>query len=906
MFQEPLCAEEQRLVEAKNRDKNWQRWGTYLPERQWGTVREDYSADGDVWGYFPYEMAQYRAYRWGEDGLFGWTDRQCRLCFATSLWNGNDSMLKERLFGLGNKEGNHGEDVKELFYYLDATPTNTYAKALYRYPQRAFPYDDIRAENQRRGYEDSEYELLDTGIFAEDRYFDFQVEYAKADVEDTLIRLTISNRGPEPAPLTVLPTLTLRNNWSWRNLEATGATRPVIHQVQENVVHAEHKTLGRYLFHLVENQHSQHPNRLLFTENDSNLQRLDPNFSGTPAHAKDAFDRYVVHGRQDAVKPETNGTKCAFLYQLELEPGATQILRLRLFRHDDEPAPDAASFTVEAFEQCFVDRKKEADDFYAKRLPEGVSQSEINVNRQAYAGLLWTKQFYYFVAAQWLSGDEKQPPPPPERLEKTERWRHLFCRDVLSMPDKWEYPWFAAWDLAFHMIPMAEVDPEFAKNQLLLLLREWYLHPNGQMPAYEFGFSDVNPPVHAWSVWHVYRLSIGEDGKGDVDFLERAFQKLLLNFTWWVNRNDENGRNLFGGGFLGLDNIGVFDRSVALPEGKTLNQADGTAWMGLYCSCMLQIALELAHQRSRSYEDIASKFFEHYIGVIDAINTLGGSGLWDEEEGFYFDQLAAEGEPSLPMKVRSMVGITPLFAVSILKKGTVEGLTDFQKRTRWFLENKPNLSAYVSEAHVDNPEIDGSMWIAVVPKDRLIRILKRVLDETEFLSQHGVRALSRAHLEDPFSIELEGKRFDVKYTPGESADGMFGGNSNWRGPVWFPVNMLLLNSLERYYLVYGDELKIECPTGSGKWLTLVEIAEELSRRLISIFLPDKNGRRPCHGDEQRYASDPHWRDLVLFNEYFCGDTGRGIGASHQTGWTALVATLIKISHTRRDLRNRAQ
>ncbi|CAN5601316.1 glucosidase [soil metagenome] len=909
----PKTAEDQRLAENKDRSKNWQRWGTYLPERQWGTVREDYSYNGDVWNSFPYEMAQYRAYRWGEDGLLGWTDRQCRLCFSTVLWNGNDSTLKERLFGLGNPEGNHCEDVKEQFYYLDSVPTHSYCKALYKYPQKAFPYDQLREENKRRGYDEPEYELLDTGIFDDNRYFDVFIEYAKLDEEDTLIRITAHNRGPDAASLTILPQLTLRNNWSWKNLEATGKTKPIISQTGPFQVQAEHKILGSYRFEPVDGN-TIVPERLLFTENDSNLRRLDPNYAGADHLSKDGFDRFVIHGEQNAVN-EGSGTKCALLYKFTLQPGTSQTVYLRLVRIDNETSHEKSNGTshiepavidIAQAQQIFEARKAEADDFYAQHIPREATTEECNVSRQAYAGLLWCKQFYYFIAEQWMSGDPTQITPPPERMKKSEDWRHLFCRDILSMPDKWEYPWFAAWDTAFHMIPMAEIDSEFAKNQLLLLLREWYMHPNGQMPAYEFAFGDVNPPVHAWAVWHVYRLGVGEDGVGDLDFLERAFQKLMLNFTWWVNRNDEKGRNLFGGGFLGLDNIGVFDRSVTLPDGVRLHQADGTAWMGLYCSVMLQIALELAHQRSKAYEDIASKFFEHYIAVIDAINSVGGTGLWDEEDGFYFDQLDHDDGTSISLKVRSLVGIAPLFAVCIMKRGTVEGLKDFQKRTNWFLSYKEQLSEYVSKADCANEEINGSQWIAIAPRDRFKRILQRVLDESEFLSPHGIRGLSRHHHETPFEVELAGQHLTVRYTPAEGDSGMFGGNSNWRGPVWFPMNMLLINALERYSLVYGDDFKLEYPTGSGQEHTLVEIAEDIARRMVNLFLPDKTGHRPSHGREERYSTDPHWKDLIIFSEYFDGDTGRGLGASHQTGWTALAATLIQALYTRREIRNRAQ
>jgi hypothetical protein len=899
-----ITAEDRRLEQNRTREKNWQRWGTYLPERQWGTVREDYSADGNVWTSFPYEMGQYRAYRWGEDGLLGWTDRQCRLCFSTALWNGQDSHLKERLFGLGNQEGNHGEDVKEQFYYLDATPTHSYCKALYKYPQRAFPYEDLRAENKRRGYQDLEYELLDTGIFEESRYFDVLIEYAKADEEDTLIRITASNRGPDAASLHLLPTLTLRNNWSWRNLEATGKTRPIIRRRADTGVRAVHKILGTYNFYVLTGSPLA-STELLFTENDSNLNRLDPDYGGEAHYSKDGFDRYLVHGEKEAVK-RTEGTRCALLFQDTIPAGESRTIYLRLVRLPTADKPHPPRIEAAAAAEIFEQRIAEADEFYAARIPKEATTEECNVSRQAYAGLLWCKQFYYFIAQQWMSGDPAQVTPPP-RSKKSEEWRHLFCRDILSMPDKWEYPWFAAWDTAFHMIPMAHIDPEFAKNQLLLLLREWYMHPNGQMPAYEFAFGDVNPPVHAWSVWHIYRMGVDKQGNGDIEFLERAFQKLMLNFTWWVNRNDEAGRNLFGGGFLGLDNIGVFDRSVALPDDVCLHQADGTAWMGLYCSVMLTMSLELAQKRSCAYEDIASKFFEHYISIIDAINSEDGNGLWDEEQGFYFDRLEkTDGSSFVSLKARSIVGIAPLYAVCILKRDTVKDLHDFKKRTDWFLDYKTELSDYVATSRDGGREIDGSRWIAIAPRHRMERILRRVFDESEFLSPHGIRGLSRQHLEAPFQTELNGQKFTVKYVPAEGDSGMFGGNSNWRGPVWFPMNMLLITALERYYLVYGESFKMEYPTGSGQQKSLVEISEDISRRMVNLFLPDKDGYRPSHGKEHRYADDPYWKDLVLFSEYFDGDTGRGVGASHQTGWTALAATLIHALYTRREVRNRAQ
>ena len=887
-----LGAEAERLRETASRGENWQRWGTYLPERQWGTVREDYSADGQTWTSFPYEMAQYRAYRWGEDGLLGWTDRECRLCFSTSLWNGNDACLKERLFGLTGEQGNHGEDVKELFYYTDATPTGSYARAMYKYPQKAFPYEDLVDENARRGYGDSEYELLDTGVFAGERYFDVQVEYAKAAAEDMVVRLLVSNRGPERATVKVLPTLCLRNNWSWRdpdqdaNPDPDQQARPWMKRDGDAVV-AWHSTLGQYRLSLL-----GAAAEMLFTENETNVGRMG---IGTPvpgAFSKDAFDRYVVHGETGAVNPEGKGTKAAFLLDVTLEAGAAEVICLRLVREGE--APVEAMTSVDA-EELFALRQREADEFYAARIAGSLNDDERNVARQAFAGLLWTKQFYYYVVERWLEGDPALPPPPDERLKgRNHSWGHFFARDVLSMPDKWEYPWFAAWDSAFHVVPMATIDPEYSKGQLLVLLREWYLHPNGQMPAYEFAFGDVNPPVHAWSAFHVYRIDARQTGKPDTDFLERVFQKLLLNFNWWVNQNDENGQNLFGGGFLGLDNIGVFDRSMPLPTGTKLNQADGTAWMGFFCASMLQIAVELAKTRP-PYEDIASKFFEHYISIIEAINDAGESfgeaGLWDEETGFFFDQLTQAGEPAKVLKVRSIVGVVPLYAIGILKREDIAKLPGFLKRMEWFVKHKPHLARFVAEADPASDAV-GDHFIELVPKERLLRILARVLDEAEFLSEHGVRSLSRFHEEHPFEIQLEGKDLTVRYTPAEGDSGLFGGNSNWRGPIWFPVNFLLINALERYHQVYGPSLTVECPTGSGVRKNMLEVAEELERRLCSLFVRDGNGRRPCHGDERRYIDDPHWKELVLFSEYFCGDSGRGCGASHQTGWTALAATCL--------------
>ncbi len=881
-------AEDLRLAAAHSRKEDWQRWGPYLSERQWGTVREDYSAHGDSWFFFPHDHARSRAYRWGEDGLLGICDRQGRLCFGLALWNGRDPILKERLFGLAGPEGNHGEDVKELYYYLDSTPTHSYMKALYKYPQAAFPYDRLVEENRRRGKDQPEFELLDTGVFDDDRYFDVVAEYAKASPEDILIRVTIHNRGPEAATLHLLPTLWLRNTWSWLGHDESPSCFPGMQLQPDGTVLAWHEALGEFSFAA---ETTSSPAQWLFTDNVSNTERLY-GLPNSDQHVKDAFHDRVVSGRLDAVSPDGIGTKTAAWYQLRLEPHTSQEIRLRLTAHGEKTWTSETAFGPE-FEHLLLTRQAEADEFYRSKQPHELSPEATQVRRQAFAGLLWSKQFYHYVVRQWLNGDQGQPTPPESRRQGRNRdWPHLFNRDIISMPDKWEYPWYAAWDLAFHMIPFAQVDGEFAKQQLLLFLREWYMHPNGQLPAYEFGFSDVNPPVHAWACWRVYKQT-GPRGQRDRMFLARAFQKLLLNFTWWVNRKDIEGNNLFGGGFLGLDNIGVFDRSQPLPAGGRLEQADGTAWMAFFCSTMLAIALELASE-DPSYEDIASKFFEHFVAIADAMNTLGGSGLWDETDGFYYDQLKMEGNGQ-PLRIRSVVGIIPLFAVEILDPHTLDRLPGFKKRMNWFLHNRQDLSRQITICERDriaNGQQPDHLLLAIPSRERLQRVLERVLDENEFLSPFGLRALSKAHAADPFVFRSGDQELRVDYIPGESNTGMFGGNSNWRGPIWFPVNYLLIEALERYHHFYGDEFQVECPTNSGKWMTLKEVAAELSRRLANLFLPDEAGRRACHGEDSRYTNDPNWRDLVLFYEYFHGDTGRGCGASHQTGWTALVARLL--------------
>ncbi|MGO8930260.1 MAG: MGH1-like glycoside hydrolase domain-containing protein [Limisphaerales bacterium] len=910
-----MIAEARRLVEDATREKNWKRWGPYLAERQWATVREDYSPHGTAWDYFPHDHARRRAYRWGEDGLLGITDRECRLCFALALWNGKDPMLKERLFGLTGPQGNHGEDVKECYYYLDSTPTHSYLKALYKYPQAEFPYARLVEENRRRGRQEPEFELTDTGIFDGNRYFDMIAEYAKAAPDDILIRITIANRGPDVARLHLLPTLWYRNTWSWGAKHEGCKTRPSIKVAGPGLLEAEHAGLGKRWLAAGPGPDGTAP-QFLFTENETNTRELFGVANRTP-YVKDAFNEYVVHGRTEAVNPGQVGTKAATLYMVEVPARGELRLRLRLAPQalivgqasrlpggppalspgDAGEAAGGAGETPallfgEAFDQVFQDRICEADEFYAKRLPKGLTGDEGRVVRQAYAGLLWSKQFYHYIVRDWLDGDPEQPPPPASRASgRNADWAHLYNRDIISMPDKWEYPWYAAWDLAFHMIAFARIDPGYAKEQLVLFLREWYMHPNGQLPAYEFNFSDVNPPVHAWSCWRVYKMT-ADRGQRDRVFLSRCFQKLVITFTWWVNRKDLEGRNLFAGGFLGLDNIGVFDRSKPLPTGGHLQQADGTAWMASFCATMLSVALELARDNPAA-EDMASKFFEHFVAIADAMNTQGGTGLWDEEDGFYYDQLRIEGR-TIPLKVRSLVGLIPLLAVEVLDDEIIQRLRGFKKRMDWFLEHRPDLSRLISYCCLlDQGKGRCHRLLAIPTREQLERVLRYVLDENEFLSPYGIRSLSRIHRDRPYIFRLDGQEHRVDYEPGESTTRFFGGNSNWRGPVWFPVNYLLIEALERYHYFYGDSLRVECPTGSGRMLDLLQVADELRCRLARLFLPDAQGRRPCHGEDRRYAEDPNWRNLVLFHEYFHGETGRGLGASHQTGWTALVTRLIQ-------------
>ena len=865
-------AEATRLGEDQRREKNWKRWGTYLPERQWGTVREDYSPDGDCWNYFTHDQARSRAYRWGEDGLLGWCDREGRLCFSIALWNGNDPILKERLFGLTNIEGNHGEDVKEEYFYLDATPTHSYAKGLYKYPQAPFPYQQLVDENRRRGKKEPEFELFDTGVFKDDRYHDVIVEYAKNSPNDILIRITAVNHGPDAQVLHLLPQLFYRNSWAWGCKHEGCETKPRMALVRPggsfSTVQCDHATLDRFLFY-TDGMDSRGAD-LLFTENESNLSRLFGAVNYYP-NVRDAFHDYVVHNRAAAVSSAKTGTKVAAYYAVEIPPAGEVTLRLRLSSADEAPAEPFAK----SFDEIFAGRIREADEFYAGLIPKSLSRDENLVARQGYAGLLWTKQFYHYIVRDWLDGDPEMPTPPPQRWQgRNHDWLQLYNRDVISMPDKWEYPWYASWDLAFHTVCFAHIDPHFAKQQLLLFLREWYMHPNGQLPAYEFSFSDVNPPVHAWACWRVYKMS-AERGHRDRDFLARAFQKLLMNFTWWVNRKDIHGRNVFSGGFLGLDNIGIFDRSQSFADGVVLEEADATAWMAFYCGTMLSMALELASE-DPVYEDVASKFFEHFVAIVDAINTLGGTGLWDEKDGFYYDRLLS-GDRTIAIKVRSMVGLIPLIACEVLDDDVVDKLLAFKKRMMWFLEHRADLAKFITYAECKGRH--GSRRLLAVPsKEKLVRVLGMMLNENEFLSPHGLRSMSRFHRDHPFVFKYDGKEFEAHYAPGESDTDAFGGNSNWRGPVWFPLNFLLIEALERYHYYYGSQLTVEMPAGSGRTMDLQQVAQELSRRLVSLFDGSRSSR---------------WPGLNLFHEYFHGDDGRGLGASHQTGWTALVVRLME-------------
>ena len=864
---------------------HWKRWGPYLSERQWGTVREDYSPDGKPWLHFTHEEAIWRAYRWGEDGLLGLTDRQCRLCFSVALWNGVDPILKERLFGLTGPEGNHGEDVKEAYYYLDSTPTHSYLKALYKYPQRSFPYQRLRDENRRRSRHDPEFELTDTGVFDDGRYFDVQVEYAKASPDDLLIRLTATNRGPDAAPLDILPTWWFRNTWSWGSARADSRKRPRIREVGD-LLEADHETLGTFRIEADSGPRGESA-RWLFTENETNTWRAEDSSSRRPS-CKDAFHLAIVENLQGVINQEPVGSKAAAHFHCEIPSGESICLHLRMFPAN---SPPVESFGA-TFDQTFAARIADADAFASSQSETGLSPDEQRVMRQANAGLLWTKQFYHYEVSHWLEGEREAGRPATQRQDpRNADWTHLFNRDIISMPDKWEYPWYAAWDSAFHMIPFATLDEHFAKQQALLFLREWFMHPNGQLPAYEWNFSDVNPPVHAWACWRIYQMT-GSAGNRDRVFLARAFQKLLLNFTWWVNRKDIRGKHVFSGGFLGLDNIGIFDRSKPLPTGGHLEQADGTAWMAFYCASMLSIAFELA-DGNPAYEDMASKFFEHYVSIAEAMNSLDGSGLWDEEDGFYYDHLHLNGH-SIPLKIRSIVGLIPLLTVDLLFDRVINQLPGFRRRMRWFLNHRKDLGEFMT--HMERNDVtregEGIRLLAIPTRNRLSRMLRYLLDENEFLSPYGIRSLSKYHEQHPFVYELDGELLQVGYLPAESDSGMFGGNSNWRGPVWFPLNYLLIESLERYHRFYGDALRVECPTRSGQYMNLQQVADEIRRRLASLFLAKADGDRPFYARGNRFQNDPHWQNLILFYEYFDAETGRGLGASHQTGWTALIAPIL--------------
>jgi hypothetical protein len=887
-----MDSEQNRVAAASRGQMDWYRWGPYLSERQWATVREDYSSDGDAWRYFPHDHARSRAYRWGEDGLLGISDDKQRLCFALALWNGNDPILKERLFGLTGNEGNHGEDVKEYYYYLDSTPTHSYMSALYKYPERAFPYSELVAENAQRGRRAREFEIGDTGAFADNRYFDVTVEYAKASPEDMLILITVQNRGPVSAPIHLLPTLWFRNTWSW----GRDHKRPELHarraeDVQDahvgRAIVATHATLGDYVLYV---DCADDP--VLFTDNETNAARLWGVASATP-FVKDAFHEYIVSSRADAVNPAATGTKTAVHAKREIPPGGSTTLRLRLVSVATlkESNRDGGFRPFANFDALLAERRAECDRYYDALHPRGLSDDERRVQRQALAGMLWSKQFYHYVVEHWIDGDPVHTPPRARRSGRNHEWRHVYNERVMSMPDAWEYPWFAAWDLAFHCVPLALVDPGFAKSQLDLLTREWYQHPNGQIPAYEWAFSDVNPPVFAWAAYRVYKIERRIHGVPDRAFLERIFHKLMLNFTWWVNRKDALGNNVFQGGFLGLDNIGVFDRSAAIPTGGYLSQSDGTSWMAMFALNMMTIACELAFENP-VYEDIATKFFEHFLGIAEALNNLGGEGipLWDEDDQFFYDVLHLPNGNNVRMRVRSLVGLVPLLAVETIEPALLKRLPGFGTRLEWYLANKPELARLVSRWQV--PGRGDRRLLALVRGSRMKRLLRRMLDESEFLSPHGVRSVSKYHDRSPYTVHVDGSTFSVSYEPAESSTGLFGGNSNWRGPVWFPINYLLVEALQKFYHYYGDDFKVECPTGSGNLLTLGQIAAELSDRLIRLFVADASGRRPFQGAREREWKDPAFRDLLLFHEYFHGETGEGLGASHQTGWTGLVAKLL--------------
>lgn len=875
---------------ARLQQTDWKKWGPYLSERQWGTVKEDYSAGGEAWDYFSHEQARSRAYRWGEDGILGISDDRQQLCFAVAMWNGKDSILKERIYGLTGNQGNHGEDVKEYYFYLDSTPTHSYLKGLYKYPQAKFPYAELEAENRQRGRESMEYELFDTQIFDDDNYFDVLVEYAKNTPEDILIKISVTNHSQRSQTLDLLPTLWFRNTWSW----SEDATKPRIKVNRKDnsytVVEAIHPELGERWLYCEGNP------ELLFTENETNYQKVF-NYDDGSKYVKDGINDYVVHGHHEAVNPDRIGTKVSPYYQLEIAASQTRTIELRLSDREHLTKPLSDEFAT-----IFATRQEEADHFYAEINETSLSEDLVKIQRQALAGMLWNKQYYNFNVKRWLDGDPTQPNPPESRKQgRNNQWLHLDNEDIISMPDKWEYPWYAAWDLAFHCLPLALVDAEFAKYQLDIMTREWYMHPNGQIPAYEWAFGDVNPPVHAWATWRVYKIEQKRTGQGDRTFLERVFQKLLLNFTWWVNRKDAEGSNIFEGGFLGLDNIGVFDRSAPLPTGGYIEQSDGTSWMAMYSLNMLTIALELALENP-VYEDMATKFFEHFLYIADAMVHIGEdkTQLWDESDGFFYDVLHLPDGNRVRLKIRSMVGLIPLFAVTILEPEVLNKLPGFKERLEWFISNRQDLKKNVACMQHEGLEARRMLAICDVTVEnyhstnKLRRILARLLDEDEFLSDYGIRALSRFHKDRPYSFYIDGNEHRVSYEPAESTSGLFGGNSNWRGPIWMPVNYLLIESLQKFHHYLGDDFKVECPTGSGNLMNLWEVASEISCRLTNIFRPDNSHQRPLYGGTTQFQSE-HWRDLILFYEYFHGDNGAGMGASHQTGWTGLVAKLIQQS-----------
>jgi hypothetical protein len=877
-------SEQIRLREAREQNVPWKKWGPYLSERQWGTVREDYSDSGDAWNYFTHDQARSRAYRWGEDGLAGISDNEQRLCFALALWNGKDPILKERLFGLTNSEGNHGEDVKEYYFYLDSTPTHSYMKYLYKYPQEAYPYSDLVETNRRRTRNEMEYELLDTGVFDDDRYFDIFVEYAKGGPEDILIRITVCNRGPEAATLHVLPTLWFRNDWStWISKPSE---KPMLKQVEgpaaTSAIEAMHSKLGTYRLYCEGNA------PLLFTENETNNARLFPQYPNASPYVKDGINNFLVNGQQEAINPDRVGTKSAAHYQIIVGSRKEQVIRLRLV------AGASAKPFGKDFDALFAKRLQEADEFYASVIPRSLDEDSKNVMRQAIAGMLWSKQFYYYDVDRWLEEHGADPFNPIRRAPRNDHWHHMYNKDIVSMPDKWEYPWYAAWDLAFHVLALTLVDEDFGKQQLDLILREKYLHPSGQLPAYEWNFGDVNPPVHAWSTIFTYRLEKLRKGQGDLDWLERSFHKLLLNFTWWVNRKDRSGNNAFEGGFLGLDNIGVFDRSSPLPTGGYLEQADGTAWMALFCQNMLEIAIELTLAKP-AYREMVVKFIEHFLWIATSLARAGGDGMWDEEDGFFYDVLRLPDGSAQRLKVRSMVGLLP-FCAATLFEGELEGkFPEMADQLRGFIKARPELRAFIHDPIKRGH--GGRRLASVLDESRLRRVLASMLNENDFLSPYGIRSLCLCHAEHPFVFHVGGHEYRVSYLPAESDSGMFGGNSNWRGPIWMPVNALILRALLMYYLYYGNNFTVECPTGSGHQMNLYQVAEEIARRLVSIFLRDKDGRRPVYGGSRKFQEDPHWRDHLLFYEYFHGDNGSGLGASHQTGWTGIIARVMHLFAT---------